>query len=92
MELRQEMIERFMNSYLAEQEKVLRDIFDKLFGVNGWSLASLKNHCELFSEGGRETLIVDGTPVVEFYPSVMGTTDDGPSVLMYAKRHYRMLV
>lgn len=60
-----------------------------------WSLDEARIRCQLIRHPGqphdRETFVIDGKPMVEFYPMVTSTEVRGDRIVLLASRPFRRL-
>jgi hypothetical protein len=92
--LNEEYLVKKAANHLAQQyDAILREAITAFIGPD-WNLDQLQGRIQSVSRDGdpRETICLDGRPILELYPVETENKNDGVKSFMVFSRRYRMLV
>ncbi|WP_420411623.1 hypothetical protein [Roseibium sp.] len=77
----------------TKKDGILATAIRKHLGLLEFELTALAGRCARHQfPGGAEVYLIDGQPIVEFYPVEFENTKDGDNAIFTVKQNYRFLV
>lgn len=91
MSIREEYIRPAMKAMVQQKEDSIRQVLDDL--VPRWTLFDIARRCTFVHYAGNpnEFLLLDGKPIMEFFPLETEMTQEGDSYVMRVTQNCRRL-
>jgi hypothetical protein len=91
--LAEKFVNPCMKDLLAHKEQIIREVVNEL--IPGWTLTDIQKRLSIIVLASdplqRETLCLDGKPIMEFYPLETSRHDEGDKFVFRVTQQYRRL-
>lgn len=91
MSIREDYTRPAMQSMVQQKEDSIRKVLDNL--MPQWTLFDVARRCTFvrYPDSPNEFLLLDGKPIMEFFPLETETTQEGDSYVMRVTQNVRRL-